>query len=138
MTALSRIFFRHPATIPESTGAVIDWWESRRPIYNVAVGGTGVLTLGIMNVMFGLPPSPESMPWQVSVVGPLIYGTAANICYSSGWVAELFLRHWNRNDSGAAGAALFRYGFAFSIGVTLLPAGLAVLVWLGRIAKTLL
>jgi len=124
--------------MPESAADVIDWWESRRPFYNIGVGAAGVLTLGIMNVMFALPPNPELMPWQLTIVGPLLYGTAANVCYSAGWISELFLRHWIRHDTGAVGAATFRYGFAFSIGLTLVPAGIAVLAWLGRVAGSVL
>jgi hypothetical protein len=138
VSALTRVFFRTPATMPERAADVIDWWESRRPIYNLGVGAAGVLTLGVMNVMFALPPNPEPMPWQFTIVGPLLFGTAANVCYSAGWMAELFLRHWIRHDTGAAGAALFRYGFAFSIGLTLVPAGIAVLVWLGRVTTSVL
>jgi hypothetical protein len=72
------------------------------------------------------------MPWQLTLGAPLIYGTMANICYTGGWVAELFLRRYIRDDDGIAGAALFRYGFAFSVGLTLLPAGIAILFWLAR------
>jgi hypothetical protein len=124
--------------MPESAADVIDWWESRRPIYNLGVGAAGVVTIGVMNVMFALPPNPEPMPWQLTLVGPLFYGTAANVCYSAGWMTELFLRHWIRSDTTDAGAAFFRYGFAFSIGMTLVPAGIAVLAWLGRVAISIL
>ncbi|MEW5916150.1 MAG: hypothetical protein AB1762_07080 [Gemmatimonadota bacterium] len=138
MRAVTQIFFRHPAAIPESAGAVIEWWESRRPVYNLAVGATGVATLAVMNLMFSLPPHPDPMPWQLTVMAPMVYGTAANICYSSGWALELFLRRYVRDENGAIGGALFRYGFAFSIGLTLLPAGVSVLAWLARIASTVL
>lgn len=84
MVALSRIFFRPPTAIPESAGAVIDWWESRRPIYNVAVGATGVVTLGVMNVVLALPPSPQPLPAALNIIGPLAYGVAANFFYSGG------------------------------------------------------
>ena len=52
---------------------------------------------------------------------------------AAGWVVELFLRRYIRDENGAAGAALFRYGFAFSIGLTLVPAGISALAWLARI-----
>lgn len=138
MSALTRVFFRPPAAIPESAGAVIDWWESRRGIYNVAVGATGVVTLGIMNVMLALPPSSQPLPAALNVIGPLAFGVAANFCYSGGWAAELMLRRWLGEDSVPLGAALFRYGFAFSIGLTLFPAGLTILHWLARVAGAML
>ena len=138
MTALARIFFREYPTAPASAGAVIDWWESRRPIYNAAVGATGLVTLGVVNVTFALPPSPEPVPWLVNVGAALVYGVAVNVCYSAGWAAELGLRRWIDDDSGALGAALFRYGFAFSIGLTLLPAAISGLIWFARVARALL
>ncbi len=83
--------------------------------------------------------SPATTPErQVSVLGAVLHGTAANVCCSAGWAAELFLRRCIRDDTGAMGAALFRCGFAFSIGLTLVPAGISVLVWLGRIAGSVL
>jgi hypothetical protein len=138
MSALTRVFFRPPAAIPESAGAVIDWWESRRPIYNVAVGATGVVTLGIMNVMLALPPHAQPLPAALNVIGALAFGVAANFCYSGGWAAELLLRRWLGEDSVPLGAALFRYGVAFSIGLTLFPAGLTILHWLARVADAVL
>jgi len=138
MSALTRVFFRPPAAIPESAGAVIDWWEARRPIYNVAVGATGVVTLGVMNLMLALPPSSQPLPAALNVIGPLAFGVAANFCYSGGWAAELLLRRWLAEDSVPIGAALFRYGFAFSIGLTLFPAGLTILHWLVRVADALI
>ena len=137
MSALTRVFFRPPAAIPESAGAVIDWWESRRPIYNVAVGATGVVTLGIMNVMLALPPHAQPLPAALNIIGALAFGVAANVCYSGGWAAELLLRRWLGDDSVPLGAALFRYGFAFSIGLTLFPAGLTILHWLVRVADAI-
>lgn len=124
--------------MPESTAQVIDWWESRRLVYNVGVGAAGIMTLCLMNVMFALPPGPQPMPWQLSLIGPMVYGTAANICYSFGWSVELFLRRWLRYDTGQIGAALFRYGFAFSIGLTMFPAGLAALAWLARVVDVVI
>lgn len=138
MTALKRVFFRPPAAIPQSAGAVIDWWESRRPIYNVAVGATGVVTLGVMNVMLALPPHAQPLPAALNVIGPLAFGVAANFGYSAGWAAELLLRRWLGEDSVPLGAALFRYGFAFSIGLTLFPAGLTILHWMARVADAIL
>lgn len=137
MVAISRIFFRHDV-VPSSTGSVIDWWESRRGIYNLAVGATGIVTLGVMNVMLALPPSPQPLPAALNVIGPMAFGVAANICYSAGWAAELILRRWLGEHSVPVGAALFRYGFAFSIGLTLFPAGLTILHWLARAAHALL
>jgi hypothetical protein len=131
MSALTHLLFRAP--VPLSRGGIIEWWESRRPVYNAAVGVTGLFTLGVMNVCFALPPNAEPVPWIVSVLGTLLYGTSANMCYTLGWIAELQLRRWFPRDHGVIGAALFRYGLAVSVCLTLVPAGLAVLQWFARV-----
>ena len=131
MTALTRFFFRS-AIERQSTWSTIQWWEARRPAYNAAVGVTGLVTLGIVAGVSALPPHSQliTVPWFV----PLAYGLLANICYSLGAPAELALRRLVGDNAGTAGAAIFRYGFVFSIGLTLLPAGFAVLEKVARLA----
>lgn len=135
MTPLTKFFFRQNAIARPSAAETIGWWEVRRPAYNVAVGAAGVVTLSVANLVWALPPHPSPLPWQANVVLPLIYGVMANVCYTLGWCTELGLRKWLGDEVEPAGAALFRYGFAFSIGLTLFPAGLTVLVWFARIAS---
>lgn len=135
MSALTRLFFRSDVLAPPSTSETIAWWEARRPAYNLAVGATGLVTLGVVNLLMALPPIPTPLPWQASVFGPLIYAGLANICYTFGWCAELGIRKWLGDEVAAVGPAIFRYGFAFSIGLTLLPCGLAVLQYLARMTS---
>jgi hypothetical protein len=101
------------------------------------VGSAGVVTLAVVNVLAALPPHASTLPWQANVFLPMIYGAMANICYTMGWVTELGMRRWLGDEIEPVGSALFRYGFAFSIGLTLFPAGLAFLVWLARLASVL-
>ena len=131
MTALTRFFFRS-AVHRHSTWSTVQWWESRRPAYNVAVGGAGLVSLGVVTGVSALPPhaAPMSVPWAL----PLAYGLVANLCYSLGAPAEIALRRWIGDGASTAGAAVFRYGFVFSIGLTLFPAAVAVLDKLARIA----
>jgi hypothetical protein len=131
MSAVTRFFFRPPEITHRSAVDVIAWWEARRPAYNVAVGATGLFSLAATSFFMMIPPHPirGGIPWQVIVV----YGVLANVFYTSGWVAELGLRRWLGHEIAPAGAALFRYGFAFSIGLTFLPTVLSGLSWLVRI-----
>ena len=46
----------------------------------------------------------------------------ANVCYTGGWMAELWLRKSLGRDTETVGPALFRYGFAFSSGIDAFPA----------------
>ena len=126
MTALTRFFFRHDVTC-RTPASIIGWWEARRLPYNVAVGATGLVTLSVMHLLSRLPPAPLPMPLGFSLFGALVYGTMANLCYTSGWMAEIVIRRSGGGELEPVGPALFRYGFAFSIGLTLVPAAVMVM-----------
>ena len=100
-------------------------------MYNAVVGATGVVTLGVANVIelsFGNGWFP--VPWQAIVA----YGLAANVCYTAGWMVENIAEHWLQRPVYGLGPALFRYGLVLTIGVTLLPVGLVAIVnILGRL-----
>ena len=136
MSAVTRLFFRPPEITHRSAMEVIAWWEARRPAFNVAVGATGLFSLAATKLFMVLPPHPVTggIPWQVVVA----YAGLANLFYTSGWVTELGLRRWLGQEIAPAGAALFRYGFAFSVGLTFLPSILSALSWLVRIGIAVL
>jgi hypothetical protein len=117
-TVLRRFFFRE-ASLTETPADVIAWWEKRRLAYNVAVGATGLGTLVAVNAIGLVGPEPH--PFFPPAIAFLVYGGLANVMYTGGWVAELLLRPVFGRKTPVVGATLFRYGFAFSIGVTLLP-----------------
>jgi hypothetical protein len=135
MTALTKFFFRQHAIDRPTAMETIAWWEARRAAYNAAVGAAGLVTLAATNLIWALPPNASPLPWQASVILPLVYGVMANVSYTLGWCTELGMRRWLGEEVEPAGAALFRYGFAFSVGLTLFPAGLTFLAWIGRIAR---
>lgn len=123
MTALTKFFFRAPYSAPR-TGEIWRWWESRRPAYNLAVLAAGLTTIatayGAMTLMGAVDGG--GFPW-----GPiLIYGILANLFYTLGPIADtIVMRKWGREFS-EVGPALFRYGFAFAVGLTLLPVPILV------------
>ena len=106
------------------------WWESRRLLFNKVVGATGLVTLASVSVFFLLPP------FTLGPLSPLpmlafaaVYGVAANVCYTLGWVAELAARAvWGR-QAPDLGPLLFRHGLIFSAGLTLLPVLLVAMIW---------
>ena len=120
MSALTRFFFRNEVTC-RTPGEVIGWWEARRGVYNLAVGGTGLFTLAAVHLIARMPPMLVAIPWEPTVFIPIVYGFLANIAYTSGWVAELWIRNTLGREMEPVGPTLFRYGFAFSIGLTLFP-----------------
>jgi hypothetical protein len=134
MNALEKYFFT-PIYYPRSMWSVLGWWESRRPLYNVAVGAAGVATILAATAIELLPPdgSPVLIPWAVLARGVLAYGVLANVCYSLGAPADVLLRRVLGDRAAAVGPVLFRYGFVFSLGLTLLPIPIAAIGWVFRL-----
>jgi hypothetical protein len=125
-TAVERYFFS-PLYYPRSRWAVVRWWESRRLFYNLVVGAAGVVTIAAGYFFTALPPYPGNFR-AVWLLIP-IYGLMANLFYSFGAPAELFLRRMFKDSGGPVAQALFRYGVAFAIGLTLLPIPLMAMGW---------
>jgi hypothetical protein len=126
MTALTEIFF-DTVYFPRNGWAVVRWWETRRPVYNAAVGGTGLVTLATLALLNALPPL------GVTAQIALVYGLVANVCYSLGPLFDLLARRLGGPDYAPVGPTLFRYGFVFSIGLTLFPVMIAGLWWAVRL-----
>ena len=119
MSEITRFFFRSPYPYQHrSTFDVLRWWEARRPTYNMAVGAAGTLTLSIaVGTELLLGNSLSGFPWPAI----LVYGILANICYSFGPLVDMYIcRKWG-SQYDAIGPAIFRYGFVFAVGLTLLP-----------------
>jgi len=130
MTALTRFFF-DPIYAPRSAWSVVGWWERRRSAFNLAVGSAGILTLSAVNFFGMLPPGGRWL--GVPLGGIAAYALLANIGYTAGPAIDLLIRrHWG-NGYAAVGPALFRYGFVFSVGLTLLPIPVAAIGWVLRL-----
>ncbi len=118
-----------------TTLSLLHWWESRRLLYNGIVGGTGLLTAGVVELFALLPPADPHV--RVPLAGVLLWGLGANVFYTLGWVLEASMeRAWKR-EAPPIGPVLFRQGVAFSVGLTLLPMAIAAVGWLGRVVQAL-
>ena len=128
-------FFCTPARESRSAWSVINWWESRRVVYNLSVGAAGLVSVMAIMLSTVLPPHAQRLTfaWQPIVV----YAVLANLCYSLGPAIDLFVRRRWGERYAPVGPALFRYGFAFSMGLTLLPIPLAVVSWVARVISVL-
>ena len=121
--------------VPESAGAVIHWWESRRVFYNIIVGITGVITIGLLVANSGLRGDDCGIPdpplfGLFAIVG---YGVMANVCYTLGAFAEIVARiTLGRDNASKLGRTSFVVGLALSVILTIAPAVLVPLLCLAR------
>jgi hypothetical protein len=82
--------------------------------------------------MFVLHPNRGTLLEPGMVLAVLAYALAANACYTLGWMAEVLARAlWGR-EAPDMGPLLFREGLIFSVGLTLFPLLVAVLVTVAR------
>ena len=112
---------------PASAWDVIGWWESRRVPFNLIVGSAGILSCIIVGVVavgasilfdsdFGLPNPP-----LFALVGILLYGIVANICFTGGWLVELLVRRLWPREADRFATMSFSLGLVFSVLLTLTP-----------------
>lgn len=132
-----RLFRR--ARRPDRNWDVIAWWESRRIPYNLIVGATGVASAAIVLLTglvtehvvgdaLGVPGSP-----LFAIFAVILYGIMANICFTGGWILELFSRRIWGTRAEAFGEIAFTWGTLFSVLLTLVPAALIVAIGAYRI-----
>jgi hypothetical protein len=136
MSALTKFFFRNEVSC-RSTADVIKWWESRRLPFNLAVGATGVFSWSAVQLILLMPPDSGVIPLAPSLIIPIVYGVVANVCYTGGWMFELWFRRQFGREMEPVGPTTFRYGFVFSIGLTLFPVAMASIFKLGMIVSKL-
>lgn len=110
----------------EGAWGIVKWWELRRIPYNLLVGLTGVLsglvslTFAVMAERRGLEvPWPDPPLFVLVVVG--LYGVAANVCFTAGWMSELVARRIWGARAEAYGEISFCVGTVFSVLLTLFP-----------------
>jgi hypothetical protein len=136
MSALTRFFFRNEVTC-RTPAEVIGWWESRRLPFNAAVGGAGLVTLAAIHLIARLPPGPVAIPLDATLAISMAYGVLANVAYSAGSIVELLVRKLLGREMEPVGPALFRYGFVFSIGLTLFPIAMISVLKFGLLLRML-
>lgn len=87
----SRLFDR-PA-LPLSAGHIIGWWESRRLYYNAILLATVILVALLAAVLPGMDEKPHlSNAWSMFLLGFFLLLLPANIWYTGGWLADLFIK----------------------------------------------
>jgi hypothetical protein len=128
--------FLFPAPARRSAGAILRWWEARRLPYNAIVGTVGLISLGATNLLLALPPDGHGE--GIPVMGVLVVGFLANVCYLLGPIAEVAIEKLGNGRILPTGPALFRMGLTFSTGLVFLPTLIAGFDWIFRIVRAIL
>ena len=135
----SRLFARRAPA--QTAWAVVKWWELRRVPYNFMVGLAGIagggvsLALGLAAERRGIEaPWPDPPLFVIAFV--VLYGIAANVCFTGGWISELLARRIWGARADAYGEISFFFGTAFSVLLTLLPSVLlSLFLAIGLLSK---
>ena len=122
---------RYPvADYRRTAGSILLWWESRRLVYNVAVGTAGLLSLLLVALISLVPPGFRvGIGWQPIVA----FGVLANVCYTFGFALEALAQYVWKDRCPPFAPALFRQGLVFSVGLALLPVLVASITWVTRV-----
>lgn len=134
MSVLDRYPFNRDE-VPAGAGAVLYWWESRRLVYNIVVGITGIVTVCLLvaNSLIrgddcGIPDPPLFA--LLLIIG---YGVMANVCYTHGAFAEIVARvTMGKESASRLGRTSFVVGLALSMILTIAPSVLVPLLCLGH------
>ena len=121
--------FQRESSAMNGVEAIV-WWEARRIPYNLIVGSAGIVTCVVVgfiavaaqeffNSDFGVPDPPF-----FALFGVILYGILANICFTAGWIVELFLRRFSPRKADRFATNGFFYGVIFSVFLTRAPAAL--------------
>lgn len=115
-----------------TTGQVIRWWELRRLLYNLTLLVVGVGAIAGMEGLMAkaLPPGEDAVEPLGLILGVLAYGFLANVCYTLGWLVELWGRKTDLPAARRRGEKMFRVGLIFSCVLTSIPFWFASAYWM--------
>ena len=115
-----------------SAWQVIGWWEIRRLMYNAVLFAVGMISIFAMEWLFDkfIPPTEDGIEPMVLAFGVVVYGIAANFCYTLGWIVELIGRRKDAERSRLHAQKLFVIGLWLSCLLTTAPFWFGLLSWL--------
>ena len=111
---------------------IISWWEIRRVPYNLILALVGAISLLLFFTFISLTnelkPGEDAIEPMALFMAPI----AANICYTAGWIVELFWLTLRKKKS-YIGPALLKLGLGFSLVVVVFPSAAWIVIWVTRI-----
>jgi hypothetical protein len=104
---------------------IILWWELRRILYNAITLVCGLVSLTLIFYFAEVELEPgEDL---IEPLGLIFFGLLCNLCYSLGWITELFTP-----KSTTYGPKMFKIGLCFTLFWVFLPAVIHIIFWIGR------
>ena len=114
-----------------TAGQIIRWWELRRIFYNAVMLVIGLAAIAGMEWLMGrvIAKGEDAIEPMVLFLGVVVYAIMANLCYTLGWVIELWGRKIDPASARRRGERMFRAGLLFSCVLTSLPFWFACVYW---------
>jgi hypothetical protein len=110
---------------------VIRWWEIRRILYNAVLLVIGIASIfGMEWLVDKTPNAAQDAPALETGLSVIVYGIIANLCYSLGWLIELYRRGEDAVEARRRAKRLFLLGLGFSCLLTTTPFWLGFVFWL--------
>jgi hypothetical protein len=109
----------------------VAWWEIRRIPFNLLILALGLVSAFIVAVV-GSQLFGSDADFGKPFIAVMLYGLAANLCYTLGWATELLWTWGNTAQTETIRPKVFRLGLIFSASLTLLPAIVLSLMWAVR------
>jgi hypothetical protein len=111
-----------------NTFQIVLWWEIRRVLYNIVVLAFGIMSLVIISTIVNVKPG-EDLVEPFAIIG---FGILCNLCYSLGWLTEIF-----RKKDERYGPKMFKVGLYFTLFFVFLPLTIHIILWVFRGFKTM-
>lgn len=111
---------------------VIRWWEIRRLLYNATLFAVGIGSILGMEFLMDrvIPVGEDAIEPFALALGVVVYGIAANLCYTSGWIVELMGKKAGEERARSRAKKHFLLGLWFSSLLTTAPFWFGLVFWL--------
>jgi hypothetical protein len=106
----------------------VAWWEIRRVPFNLLILAVGLVS-GFIFALVGSHVFRADEDFGKPFLTAVLYGLAANVCYTLGWITELLWSWGDTEQTEKTRPKVFRLGLVFSASLTLLPAIVLSLIW---------
>lgn len=115
-----------------TTWQIIRWWELRRLLYNAVLFAIGIASIMVMELLMDkvIPVGEDAIEPFAMALGVVAYGVAANLCYSLGWIVEIFGRKTDEAAARLKAEKQFLLGMWFSCLLTTAPFWFGLVFWL--------